>query len=512
VSRARHAAAALLAGVLVVPPTVTPQARILTGSDQLSAVYAYILNTRFDRAEDALAGACGPAPREACQVLDATMMWWRILINPDDTSLDDEFEQRVSTAIEATERWTERQPESAEAWFYLGAAYGARVSWRVQRKEHLAAARDGKRIKEALERALALDASLNDARFGIGLYKYYAAIAPAFARFFRFLLLLPGGNREEGLSDMEAVHSRGILLRGEADYQLHWIYLWYENQPRRALGLLRALSAQYPANPHFVERIADTENRYLHDHAASLNTWQAMVDRAAHMGDPRLAVTMGRMGVARMLDSLYETDRAVDQLHQIVDSAPTAPFGIVAEAQLALGQMLDRLGDRPDAVMAYNAALGTVPASDPHGVAAAARLGIRRPPPDLAAAQAYRLSLTGWRAFEQGALDQAARALAGAATAAPGDTMIGVRLARVQAAQKDVDPALAEFDRIIGMHPKAPAVPLGAAYLWSAELLEQQGRKDIALARYRAVNRIFGTDSRLTAEAAKAIARLSAGR
>jgi tetratricopeptide (TPR) repeat protein len=509
VSLARHAAAAILAGVMLAAPTATPQARILTGSDQLSAVYAHILNTRFDRAENALAGACGPAPREACQVLDATMVWWRILINPDDTSLDDEFQQRVSTAITATERWTQREPELAEAWFYLGAAYGARVSWRVQRKEHLAAARDGKRIKEALERALALDSDLDDARFGIGLYKYYAAIAPAFARFFRFLLLLPGGSREEGLSDMEAVHTRGVLLRGEADYQLHWIYLWYENQPRRALELLRALTAQYPANPHFVGRIADTEDRYLHDQAASLKTWQAMVDRGPQMADPQLAVTMGRMGAARMLDGLYETDRAVDQLHQIVSSAPIAPYGIVAEAQLALGQMLDRLGDRAAAVLAYNAAIGVAPASDPHGVAAAARIGIRRPPPDLAAAQAYRLSLTGWRAFERGALDQAARALEGAAAAAPSDAMIRARLARVRGAQKVIEPALAEFDRIISMRPKAPAVPLGAAYLWSAELLEQQGRKDSALARYNVVGRIFGTDSRLTATAAKAIARLS---
>jgi tetratricopeptide (TPR) repeat protein len=159
-------------------------------------------------------------------------------------------------------------------------------------------------------------------------------------------------------------------------------------------------------------------------------------------------------------------------------------------------------------VLAYNAALDAVPAADPHEVAAAARAGIRRPPPDAAAAQAYRLSLTGWRAFERGALEQAARALAGAATAAPGDAMIRVRLARVRAARKETEPALAEFDRIIALRGQVPPVALGSAYLWSAELLEQQGRRDIALARYRVVGRIFGTDSRLTAAAAKAIARL----
>ena len=34
-------------------------------------------------------------------------------------------------------------------------------------------------------------------------------------------------------------HRRGRLLQGEADYQLHVIYLWYERQTPRALQLLR---------------------------------------------------------------------------------------------------------------------------------------------------------------------------------------------------------------------------------------------------------------------------------
>ena len=91
------------------------------------------------------------------------------------------------------------EPNRAEAWFYLGAAYGVRAQFRVYRVERLAAARDGKRIKDALEQALALDPAMHDAEFGIGMYRYYAGVAPAIFRFLRFLLLLPGGDREGGL-------------------------------------------------------------------------------------------------------------------------------------------------------------------------------------------------------------------------------------------------------------------------------------------------------------------------
>ena len=81
-----------------------------------------------------------------------------------------------------------------------------------------------------------------------GLYHYYAAIAPRAARILSALLFLPGGDRAGGLKEMEQTRSKGLLLRGEADYQLHLIYLWYERQPTTALrlieGLRHALSAQ----------------------------------------------------------------------------------------------------------------------------------------------------------------------------------------------------------------------------------------------------------------------------
>ena len=140
-----------------------------------------------------------------------------------------------------TDAWTVRAPDDAEAWFYLGGAFAARVQWRVLREERLAAARDGKRIKDALERALTLDPELDDAYFGIGMYRYYADVAPAVARFLRFLLLLPGGDRREGLAQMLRARTQGRLLQGEADYQLHIVYLWYEHQTGRALELLRDL-------------------------------------------------------------------------------------------------------------------------------------------------------------------------------------------------------------------------------------------------------------------------------
>ena len=241
---------------------------------------------------------------------------------------------------------------------------------------------------------------------------------------------------------MEAVHARGVLLRGEADYQLHWIYLWYENRPRRALELLRGLAAQYPSNPHFVERVADTEDRYLHDQAASLRTWQTLIDRAPQMGDPRLAGTMGRLGVARMLDGLCETDRAVELLRQIIDwhrrrRTASSPRRTSSSDRCRIGSATGRgrarLQRRPrvGAVRETRTALRRQ-RGRASGGASRSRSGAGDP-------QSHRLAR-----LPRGALHQAAATLAGASTAAPTDTVIRVRLAG--SVRRGGDPAaLAEF-------------------------------------------------------------------
>ena len=171
------------------------------------------------------------------------------MLNPEDTSRDAALLARINAAIGSAEGWVAREPKRAEAWFYLGGAYGTRVLLRGHRGQYLAAARDGKRIHDSLQLAITLDPSLGDAYFGLGLYHYYAAIAPRAARILSMLMFLPGGDRAGGLKEMEQTRSKGMLLRGEADYQLHLIYLWYEQQPTTALRLIEGLRTRYRNQP-----------------------------------------------------------------------------------------------------------------------------------------------------------------------------------------------------------------------------------------------------------------------
>jgi hypothetical protein len=273
----------LVTGALVlvlIGGAARPAQAALSEGPRLAAVYDLILNAQFDRASTLLKGACPPAPLEACQVLDVVSSWWQIQINPANRAHDRRFVEQAAAATKAAEAWTVREPQRGEAWFYLAGSYAPLVQWQVLRGERIAAARNGVRIKRTLERTIELDPAIVDAHFGIGLYEYYADVASSAAKMLRWLLFLPGGDRAKGLRDMLRVRQDGELLRGEADFQLYLIFVWYEHDPPRGIELLKSLDARFPANPIFLERIAETYDMYLHDPQMSAAAWRTLIDRA----------------------------------------------------------------------------------------------------------------------------------------------------------------------------------------------------------------------------------------
>jgi len=485
-----------------------PAAAALTEAPRLAAVYASVLAAQFDRAEMQLAQACPPAPAEACATMGVISLWWQIQMTPESTRLDARFSDLAAKAVASAERWTQREPNRGEAWFYLAGSYAPRVQWLVLRGERLAAARDGKKIIEALERALQLDPGLDDAYFGLGLYHYYADVAPTTAKILRWLLFLPGGDRVKGLQEMLQARQRGVLLKGEAEYQLHLIYLWYEQQPARALELLRELDSRYPTNPLFIQRIGEIEDVYRHDRSASALAWQLLLERAraGRVPDaPRRAIR-ARLALAEHLDGLYETDRAIEQLNAVLDAdAGVASRVDLARAQWQLGVAYDRLGQRQRALTAYNVAIDQTPSSD-----ATQRSRIReaiRRAPDAKAREAYRLSLEGWRAFERGALEAAAIALTRAIELDPLDEVAHYRFARVLSARGDPIRAKEQLERLIRAHV-APAFVLASAHVAYAQLLERDGDRLHAIENYRAAADLVGGDARARDEARAAIKRL----
>jgi tetratricopeptide (TPR) repeat protein len=482
VSRGSALASAGLLGFLAL--TGTASASGLTNAPALAAAYDAVLDADFDRVPALLDAACGkewdtngPRPHAgtppfaappACRVLGVVSRWWQLQGDPLDRRQDSAFERQMTAAIADTEAWAAAEPTNAEPWFYVGAAYSVRVQFRVRRTQRLAAARDGTRIKDALERALELDPGMQDAWFGIGLYHYYAGVAPAAAKMLRWLLLLPGGDREAGLREMLRARDGAQLLRDEADYQLHTLYVWYEKQPEEALAIARRLQERHPHNPVFAEAAAEIEDVHLSDYASSLRSWQALhADvRAGHIAWPEATDVRARLGMATQLDRLSETDAAIEHL-RVVLAAPAAPIGARAAATRQLDAALDRM---------------------------------KTP--------AYRLSIEGWRALERGDIPAAAQAIDRSLALAPNDQVTRYRKARVLLAQRSETSAIEALEGVIAS-PATPPHVYAAACLDAAQAYERHGGTARAVELYELTVAAFGVDPRAKNTARRALARLA---
>jgi len=491
------------------PAGGAPPIKGLSESASLARAYALVYDADFAAADVELQKTCGPAPLEACHLIGAANQWWRHYLDIDNHAPDQALQTRFAGVIDETEKWTVREPQRAEAWFYLGAAYGLRVQYHANHAEYLAGARDGKRVKESLEKCLALDPGLQDANFGIGMYEYYADIVPSVLKWFRWMFALPGGNKDKGMRQMLQTRGLGLLMKDEAAYQLHFVEIWYEKQPELALDLLAELRGRRPHNPMFLLNTAQVHENYRGDHTSALREYQLLVEgaRTGSLHEADLAAAWGHLGAAEQFEALAEADRAMDEARQVIDARALRPFGAMARAQLLLGRAADRIGLRDQAVAAYRVAQSTAPAADPGGVRKAANEGLSHAP-DRSAAEANRLSLEGWRAFERGASDEAIAKLDRAVQLQANDGIHRSRRGRVLLARGDRARALADFERVTQARPMPPAPMLANAFLECARMYEGSGDRARAVSSYEWATKVRGIDAATQTEAQQALARL----
>ena len=123
------------------------QARGLTGAAEVARAYDAIFDARFADVPSLLAADVPAGPARS---LSAPRRREPVVADPA-RPLQSEPRRGIRDADRGSHRRDRRvddaRAQRAEAWFYLGGAYGARVQWRVLRGARLAAARDGKRIK-----------------------------------------------------------------------------------------------------------------------------------------------------------------------------------------------------------------------------------------------------------------------------------------------------------------------------------------------------------------------------
>ena len=144
-----------------------------------------------------------------------------------------------------------QKADSAEMQLYAGMAEAASARLYALRGENRNTARFGVRARDHFLRAKALDPSLADADFGLGLYNYYVDTLSAMAKIMRFFMGIPGGSKQEGIRLLEHAIADGILTPNAARFYLAMNLHRYDQQYERALNTISPLAEKYPTNPIF---------------------------------------------------------------------------------------------------------------------------------------------------------------------------------------------------------------------------------------------------------------------
>ncbi len=196
-------------------------------------------------------------------LLDADAVWWKIylttgnLVNPDvfdvvssgATPYDSHFEDLDRVAIDKARANIRNRHDLARNYLYEGMAYALRARLTGLRGKALPTARSGKKMRSLLLAALRNDPSLTDAYLGIGIYNYFVDTLPGIIKLLRWLIGLPGGNRELGLQQLKDAAQHGVLTPGEAQFYLAKDYSRpAERHYGRSLKLFQDLCDRYPQN------------------------------------------------------------------------------------------------------------------------------------------------------------------------------------------------------------------------------------------------------------------------
>jgi hypothetical protein len=143
--------------------------------------------------------------------------------------------------------------------FWLGTALGYRARQRDLHGHSWGAAKDGRAMRDAYARVLAVDSSCADCYLGLGVYQYGLARASALARLVAKIVGLGSGNAERGVGYMRRAATEGDLARVEAAWVLAAALVREAARDPAQRGTLERtardevarLAARYPGNPVF---------------------------------------------------------------------------------------------------------------------------------------------------------------------------------------------------------------------------------------------------------------------
>ncbi|MGA3295051.1 MAG: hypothetical protein ABSE45_13840 [Candidatus Acidiferrales bacterium] len=175
--------------------------------------------------------------------------------------------------------------DTAEMHVYAGLGSGLKARLYSLREDRRNTARSGVAARTEFLRALQLDPDMADATAGLGFYNYYVDTLSAIAKILRFFMGIPGGNKQEGIRQMQVGIDRGAFLSVDARFYLAKNLRSYDQRYQDALSTAESLVARYPRNAIF-QLLAGNLNAELGRNAKASEYFHAVLAPPDSASDP----------------------------------------------------------------------------------------------------------------------------------------------------------------------------------------------------------------------------------
>ncbi len=274
------------------------------------------------------------------------------------------FQRAVARSLELTGERLERNRDDVEALYFRGTALAVQANWDfLVRKAWLDALRAATQSRKLHQRILRLDPDNVDAMLIPGIHEYVVGSLPWY---WKLLGCLAGfrGNKAKGIQMIERVAREGDRQRDNARFLLAAVYR-RERRPQDAIPLLEDLIRDFPRNyllrMEMVQMYSD-----LGEKQKALAVVRE-IERLKREGAPgydrmpwhKLWYTRGTL-----LFWYMDLDQALEDFQRLTAVASELPLHQAQLAWFRLGQTLDLLGRRAEALDAYRKAIALAPDSE----------------------------------------------------------------------------------------------------------------------------------------------------
>lgn len=226
--------------------TQTRDEKIMNGID-------YVYKLKFDSANTIFRTFIDENPKDPTgYFFQAMTEWWKIYLNKEDRSNDDNYLSKVDKCAKVCEERLDENDEDDWATFLLGGVVGYRGFMNVMRDNWLKAIDDGREGLNLIQKSYEMNPANKDAILGLGIYNYAVDYVVERYTFLKAVLFFfPKGNKELGLAQLRDCADNGKFSKTEATTALCYIHISYEKNYSEAQKYALKLSSQYPDNPVF---------------------------------------------------------------------------------------------------------------------------------------------------------------------------------------------------------------------------------------------------------------------